>query len=36
MASPSSALQVVTTALEAAGLIEKIHGSKDVEISGVA
>ena len=35
MASPSSALHVVTTALEAAGLIEVIHGSSDVRISGV-
>ena len=35
MTSPASALQVVTAALEAAGLIETIHGSNDVEISGV-
>jgi UDP-N-acetylmuramoyl-L-alanyl-D-glutamate--2,6-diaminopimelate ligase len=31
----SSALQVVTAALGEAGLIEKIHGPTDVEISGV-
>jgi len=35
MSSPVSALQVVTAALEAAGLIGTIHGSNDVEISGV-
>lgn len=35
MTRPSSALQVVTAALGAAGLIEMIHGPDDVEISGV-
>ena len=35
MTRSSSALEVVTAALEAAGLIEKIHGPTDVEISGV-
>ncbi len=35
MTSRSSALQVVTAVLGAAGLIEKIYGSDDVEISGV-
>ena len=35
MTRPSSDLQVVTAALGAAGLIEKIHGETDVEISGV-
>ncbi len=35
MTRPSAALKVVTAALGAAGLIETIHGSADVEISGV-
>ncbi len=35
MTRSSAALQVVTAALGAAGLIETIHGSGDVEISGV-
>ena len=35
MARPSAALQVVTAALRTAGLIETIHGSNDVEITGV-
>ena len=35
MTRPSAALQVVTAALGAAGLIETIHGSDDVEITGV-
>lgn len=35
MTSSPSTLQVVTAALEVAGLIEVIHGSNDVEISGV-
>ena len=35
MTRPSAALQVVTAALGAAGLIETIHGSNDVEITGV-
>ena len=35
MNSPSAVLPVVTAALDAAGLIEMIHGQKDVEISGV-
>ena len=35
MTRPSSALAVVTDSLGAAGLIEKIHGPTDVEISGV-
>jgi len=35
MTEPSAALQVVTAALGAAGLIETIHGSIDVEITGV-
>ena len=33
MTRPSAALQVVTAALGAAGLIETIHGSNDVEIN---
>ena len=36
MTRPSSALQAVTDALGAAGLIEMIHGPIDVEISGVS
>ena len=35
MTKPASALQAVTAALEAAGLVETIHGPRDVEISGV-
>ena len=35
MTSRSSALEVVTGALGAAGLIEKMHGPTDLEISGV-
>ena len=35
MTRPASALQVVTAVLGEASLIEKIHGSTDVEISGV-
>ena len=35
MTTSSSALQVVTAALDEAGLIEKMHGPTDVEISGV-
>jgi UDP-N-acetylmuramoyl-L-alanyl-D-glutamate--2,6-diaminopimelate ligase len=35
MTRPASALQVVTAALGAAGLIETIHGPSDVELSGV-
>ncbi|MEE8147344.1 MAG: Mur ligase domain-containing protein, partial [Longimicrobiales bacterium] len=35
MTRPSATLQVVTAALGSAGLIEAIHGSNDVEITGV-
>ena len=35
MTRPTAALQVVTAALEAAGLVETVHGSNDVEITGV-